>query len=840
MFFSSSISSRLILAGLGFILFQAAPVRALVLTEDTSWQGRVVLAEDILVPAGVSLSVAAGTRVMVQPAESTKIDPEYLSHQNEILVRGRLLVTGTATRRVEFLSDDEQNGERWAGIIVDGGEAELVGADLRGAEAALTVVAGRATLRDCSLTGNRYGLVAQGENSAVEAMATAISGNDYGVMRYDGARVSLGPGTVNRGNAKGDDFARSRPLVVFAEGQPSTEKSPPLTRLYRDEALAGTTVWQGRVVVDGQLRLPPLSRLFIMPGTVVEFTRKDTNGDFIGENGLQIQGLLIAKGTPEEPIVFRSGEADRRRGDWDAINILGSDLAQNLLEFCRIEDAYRGLHFHYANVAVNHVSLRNNYRGAQFQESVVSISASRFHDNKSGLQARDSELLFNGNEVFDNLTGANLFRLDLQASRNSFSRNSGDGLRVREGHARVSGNLLAGNRVGLLVSDAASGVFGANVMSGNLESGLLIRDTGEVTVTGNAMTGNGINGLSLRETAAGITGNLIAGNGERGVGIVSFSGSFHGNNLAGNGSYALGLEGEGDLDASGNWWGGSDLAREIYDRQDEPQLGSVNFAPALAAPVVFHYPLSSIDSEALWAGTVQTGSLLTVPQGVSLTVLPGTTSRFATGDSGLLVHGRLLANGESDARIVFTSVDEDGPSGWAGVTLERALGSRVENCDFRYADWGLHIHFVPMTITGCRFQDNDGGLRFRSGPMRLTNSLFTGNRIGLRSFFGKMEVLENEFTGNEIAIFVREGGAGVAIHRNNLHGNERYNLRLGDFDKEDVDARENWWGQGDPLATIFDGRIESYIGKVVYEPYLDRPLALELPPLPRSGKDLSP
>jgi hypothetical protein len=124
--------------------------------------------------------------------------------------------------------------------------------------------------------------------------------------------------------------------------------------------------------------------------------------------------------------------------------------------------------------------------------------------------------------------------------------------------------------------------------------------------------------------------------------------------------------------------------------------------------------------------------------------------------------------------------------------------------------------------------------------MRLTNSLFTGNRIGLRSFFGKMEVLENEFTGNEIAIFVREGGAGVAIHRNNLHGNERYNLRLGDFDKEDVDARENWWGQGDPLATIFDGRIESYIGKVVYEPYLDRPLALELPPLPRSGKDLSP
>lgn len=257
-------------------------------------------------------------------------------------------------------------------------------------------------------------------------------------------------------------------------------------------------------------------------------------------------------------------------------------------------------------------------------------------------------------------------------------------------------------------------------------------------------------------------------------------------------------------------------------------MGEVKFAPQLQNPRPFVWPLANLVSDALWVGDIRSSELITVAQGVALTVLPGTVCRFDRDVAGVMVYGRLLAQGRPEARIVFTSLAEGGPSEWAGVTLEQAVGSRVENCDFRFAEWGLHIHFVPMTISGCRFLKNDGGLRFRSGPMLLTHSLFSGNRVGLRSYLGNMEIRENEFVGNEIALFVREGGEGVAIHRNNFHGNDRYNLRVGDFDKEDVDARENWWGSGDPLATIYDGRTESGIGKVIFEPYLGSPVGLKL------------
>ncbi len=809
--------------------------RGAVLVENTLWQGEVRMEDDVLVPAGVTLTVAAGTRILVQPADNTKIDPEYLSHQTELLVRGRLLINGAAGSRVSFLAEGGSAPSRWAGVMVDGGEVLLNGTDVQDAEAALTVIAGKVNLDGCRLAGNRYGLVVQSERAGVVAAATRIEKNDYGIMAFDGATVTLNSDSIARDNAKGDNLSgRRAPVVPSVEvaviGPP--EKSRPITAVYRDEALPGTTVWKGRILIEGQLRCPPASRLIILPGTVVEFTKKDTNGDGIGENGLQIQGQLIAKGTPEEPIIFRSGEKETHRGDWDSINILGSDLAQNLLEYCRIEDAYRGLHFHFSNVAVNHLSLRNNYRGAQFQESLVLVNGSRFFGNKSGIQARDSEVTFTNNEVSDNLNGANFFRLDLTADHNTFGNNLSDGLRVRESRARVSTNLLAGNRMGLLVSDATSGSFSGNVVSGNLEAGLLLRDTGEVAVTGNAVTGNGITGISLRNTGAVITKNLIAGNGERGVGVTSFSGSFTANNLAANGKYAVGLDGAGDLEAGGNWWGGSDLAREIYDRHDESGLGEVRYTPQLAEPVAFDWPLTTLASDAFWAGEIRTAEMLNVRQGVALTIRPGTICRFDAEAAGLMVYGRLLAEGRPEARIVFTSPAEAGPSDWAGVTLERAVGSRVANCDFRNAEWGLHIHFVPLDISGCRFIDNDGGIRFRSGPMLLTHSLFRGNRIGVRSFFGKMEIRENEFVDNEIAIFVREGGEGVAIHRNNLHGSDRYNLRLGDFDKEDVDARENWWGGGDPLATIFDGHTEPYIGKVIYEPFLAEPVKLDFSMFP--------
>jgi hypothetical protein len=808
----------------------AVPANGEVLSVDTQWQGEIELQEDILIPVGVTLSVAPGTIVRVQPSENTRIDPEYMSHRTEILVRGALQINGTGRERVVFSSSSDEKSAYWAGIIVDGGQATINHTDLSKAEAAVTVMGGKAALNNCLIKENHYGLVVQSRKAALNLQDTVVEKNDYGVLLLDEPLFDSDEKSIIRDNSKNALFRAVSSGAVLIE-QKYEPAIAPLSATYKDEALPDYTVWQGRVLIDGQLRLPPESRLVIMPGTVVEFTKKDTNGDGIGENGLQIQGLLIAKGTPEKPIIFRSAEKVRRLGDWDSINILGSDLAQNIIEYCQIEDGYRGLHFHYSNVAVNKTILRNNYRGAQFQESLVSIRNSQFYGNKSGIQTRDSEVIFNNNEIFNNLNGANFFRLNLQAADNIFADNNGEGLRIREGTSVLDRNLLAGNRMGLLVADAVYGSFNGNVMSGNLESGLLVRNSDHIEITGNAIQANGLNGISLRDTRAAISNNLINANGERGIGIISFDGVINNNNIVDNGLYAVGLEGDKDIDASNNWWGESDLDKEIYDISDEPGLGRVNYEERKTAPIPFVWPLANINSDTIWAGGIRVDDLVTIKKGATLTVRPGVISEFSTEESGLLVYGTLKAVGTADKRIVFTSIDKAGPSDWLGIQLERATGSVMVNCDFSYADYGLHIHFVPMEISGCRFVNNDLGIRFRSGPIKLRRSLFSQNRIGIRAFLGNMEIVENEISNNEIGIFIREGGKGVKIYRNNFTNNERYNLRLGDFNKDDVDARHNWWGSENPQDMIFDGHQETYIGIARFEPFLHTPLELKIKPL---------
>lgn len=798
-----------------------------VITENTHWQGVVELQDDILIPAGLTLTVAAGTVIRVNPAESSKIDPEYMSHRTEILVRGSLLVDGTAENRVVFSSGSNEESDYWAGIIIDGGQARINHADLGEAETGVTVFSGAAVLNYCRLKNNHYGLVGQGANSSLKINATIVAENDYGVLVLDKSLYSADQASSVRDNIKHDLFSSissGADIPRISYGAPDL----PLSVTYKDEALPDYTVWQGRVLIDGQLRLPPDCKLVIMPGTVVEFTKNDTNNDGIGENGLQVQGLIIAKGTPEKPIFFRSAEKIRRRGDWDAINIMGSDQAQNIIEYCQIEDAYRGLHFHYANVAVNRTILHHNYRGAQFQESLVTISNCQFYGNKSGIQTRDSEVIFKNNRVFQNLNGANFFRLNLRAADNIFADNNGEGLRIREGTSFLNRNLLAGNRMGLLVSDVVYGSFNGNVMSGNLETGLQVRNSNNIEIIGNAVQSNGLNGISVRDTRAVISNNLINDNGERGIGIISFAGIIRENNLVGNGIYALGLEGSGNIDARNNWWSDSDLDQAIYDGHDEPGLGLVNFAERQVDPLPFVWPTTKISSNTIWAGAIRVEEMITIGKGAKLTVKPGSSTEFSSAESGLLVNGVFSAKGEDRARITFTSCGKTGPSDWQGIQLERAVGSEITYCDFSYADFGLHIHFVPMEISNSRFLHNNLGIRFRSGPIKLSRSLFYGNHIGVRSFRGNMEIFENVFAHNEIGVFIREGGAGVKIYRNNFSDNDRYHLRLGDFNKEDVDAANNWWGPDDPQDKIFDGRQESYIGHVKFEPVLPDQLELNI------------
>lgn len=790
-----------------------------VLTRDTVWQGTVEVPEDILVPKGVTLTVKAGTTVRVGSAESTKTDPEYVSPLTEITIRGTLRVEGTEKAPVEFAGVDAKAGS-WAGLVIDQGTADMRSVRIRNADTALYVVDGSVGIHTSILKENRYGVVAQGSGSDVRLADSSITENEYGLFTFQGARLST-VGTVVAGNRKKDSYTASAQDVANPVALVTTSE-PPVSRRYLDEVFRGDTIWQGRVEVAGLIRVPEGSRLIILPGTIVEFLKKDTNGDGIGENGLLIQGRLIAKGTPEKPILFRSAERIKAAGDWDSINIMNSTGAENLIENCRIEHAYRGLHFHFSHVGLYNSLLANNYRGIQFQESLVVLRGNHLHGNRSGVQGRDSDVTLNDNVISANILGANFFRTNLTARRNRIVANAKEGMRIREGVSSLQENHISGNRFGLMVADMFYGDYSRNSISNNLEIGISVKNVDNVEVAGNFVASNGFNGLNIQESRAAIKGNQISDNGERGIGIQSFDGEITGNNFLKNRLYAIDLEGPQDVVASGNWWGGDDPARAVFDKRSDAARGRVVQDNAGLQPFRFAWPLPTVPGDATWRGMIAVRQPVTVSPGAELTVAPGTTVEFSEG-AGMLVKGRLMAKGLNEAKIRFTSDRRNGAGDWDEIQLEYATGSIISNCIFEFATWGLHSHFTNLVVADSYFSNNYGGMRFRSGPAEIRNSLFENNTIGIRAYIGNAVFRGNTIRKNEIGIFVREKGSGLVITGNNILDNSSYGIRIGDFNDEDVNARGNWWGGADPSSAIFDAKSEPGIGTVLVDPVLKEP-----------------
>lgn len=818
---------RILLCLLGALCLLPSAAQGRILLKDTVWEGEVLVEENILIPAGITLTVGKDTVVNVMSGESTRTDPEYMSSLTEITVRGTLNVEGAPDAPVVFrLNQAEKSKGTWAGIIVDGGSLRMHSCTVRDAETGIWVLGGTAHLEGASLTANHYGLVAQHQDSGVTVTDSLITGNEYGLFTLNSAVLTPNNSRIS-GNRKKDAFSLPAAAGDFS---PKSYAAPPAVGKVRevgDEVLQGDVIWQGRLRVNGVVRVPSGSRLIILPGTVVEFRKKDSNGDGIGENGLMLQGVLLAKGTAQQPIFFRSAEQDGGKGDWDAVNIINSDGARNLLEYCQFEDAYRGLHFHFANVLVQHSVFRNNYRGVQFQESTVELRRNSFQENSSAIQARDSEIIFRDNQVQGNVFGANFFRAHLTIQDNSFRSNLDFGLKIREGYPTVRGNVFAANRFGLMFSDTSYGSVAGNLILHNSESGMSVRTGNNLEINDNLIQANGLSGISLRESAALIRDNHISDQGERGVGVISFQGQITGNTFSSTRLYAIAAEDGTDVAAPGNWFDRADIDQILFDRNDDPARGLIEYAPAAEAPAPFVWPLATIPLDLRWSGVISVRKTVTVPAKATLRIDPGATILFAR-DAGLTVRGRLLALGSKEQRIRFTAEEGREPESWGEILLEYAEGSRIANCDVEYATWGIHSHFTAMPVLGCSFRNNGGGLRFRSGPLLIRNSLFSDNTIGIRAYLGRAEISNCVITGNDKGIFVREQGGGLAIRANNIFGNRGYNIWVGDFNREDIQAVGNWWGTDDPAEKIFDARREPGIGAVHYDPPLQQALEISI------------
>jgi len=351
-------------------------------------------------------------------------------------------------------------------------------------------------------------------------------------------------------------------FLVFVLLFPSVVFADEVTRLH-DQTFNKDQTWSGTVVIDGVVQFAPEATLTVMPGTVVKFTKTDTDGDGIGENEIYVQGRIIAKGTDDRPITFTSAEEKKRPGDWGALNIMVSEGKENVLDHCIIEYGYRGFHMHFSKGVLSNCKLRHNYLGVQCQDSELTISGCEITDNKGAVVFKDSKLKITGNRISDNYWGIRFLYGEAEITGNTLTGNLINGITLRENKARLSGNTLAGNRKGISAESAEVEVMDNSVVS-NDESGVYLKHS-KGDVTGNDITGNGNSGVSIEDSGVRITGN----------------------NLALNGLYGIDNNGAMDVDARGNWWGTVDerrVAAMVFDKSSAPALGKVEFAPVAPGP----------------------------------------------------------------------------------------------------------------------------------------------------------------------------------------------------------------------------------------------------------------
>lgn len=139
-----------------------------VINKDLTLGGEILLNGDLLILPGKTLTLLPGTIVHVRTAESSKIDPEYLSSFTEILVRGTLLAEGTVSAPIVFVPETPGDVDEvvWAGIILDRVAASVIRhARIEGAEQGILLLAAAAQISENTIRHCRYGLVVQGEGS---------------------------------------------------------------------------------------------------------------------------------------------------------------------------------------------------------------------------------------------------------------------------------------------------------------------------------------------------------------------------------------------------------------------------------------------------------------------------------------------------------------------------------------------------------------------------------------------------------------------------------------------------------------------------------------------------
>ena len=198
-----------------------------------------------------------------------------------------------------------------------------------------------------------------------------------------------------------------------------------------------------------------------------------------------------------------------------------------------------------------------------------------------------------------------------------------------------------------------------------------------------------------------------------------------------------------------------------------------------AAHVDFTYRNATLDEDTAWHGEVSVIGWVTVAPQATLTVEAGTTVRFepetpaGPGGSGLLVQGRLVAIGNGEQPILFTSRYVTPAAGdWQGIVLLASDKKNVmEECRVEGATIGLETLYAQVGLRDMTASACGTGLRFRDSFVNMAGGGASGCTVGLGLLNSEAEVRDASINGNRQGVTVR--GGSLYLANTTLYGNEQ-------------------------------------------------------------------
>jgi len=185
----------------------------------------------------------------------------------------------------------------------------------------------------------------------------------------------------------------------------------------------------------------------------------------------------------------------------------------------------------------------------------------------------------------------------------------------------------------------------------------------------------------------------------------------------------------------------------------------------------------TLSHDETWRGNITLTGDVTVPSGITLTIVPGTEITFPSGKE-LYVYGTLLAEGTLSKRIVFNSQSQN--SHIVRFNNSSSNGSRLNYCTLQYSNKGIYIDQSNPLIKNSEIRHCYYGIYNNQGRPLIDNNDISDCSYGIYNYNsqGNFEIKNNSI--NHSAYGIYNYSASPDIHSNEMYGGA-FGLRCNNY-----------------------------------------------------------